>query len=246
MSENVIHFKYSFVFENGDLKTFEIAIDQETLSLHRTISKPYPAWTRLSNVKCPNCPLSEQENPYCPAALNMAHIIEVFKKTVSHDEVDITIESNERFYVKHDSVQQGLSSMIGLHMVTSGCPIMEKLKPMIQHHLPFATVEETKYRVLSMYLLAQYFRYRRGETPDWNFKELTTIYSDIRTVNKSFCKRLSTVIEEDASVNALVVLNCFADSVSFSLDGDMMADLEHLFKAYLTPSKGGTVAAASS
>ena len=60
MSENVIHFKYSFVFENGDLKTFEIAIDQETLSLHRTISKPYPAWTRLSNVKCPNCPLSEQ------------------------------------------------------------------------------------------------------------------------------------------------------------------------------------------
>jgi hypothetical protein len=233
MSEDVIHFKYTFVFGNGDQKTFEIALRQDDLTLMHEIAQPYPEWTRLGNVQCPNCPLSEADNPHCPAALNLSHIIEVFKKTVSYDEVDVTIESDERFYVKHDSVQQGLSSMIGIYMVTSGCPIMERLKPMVRYHLPFATTEETKYRVLSMYLLAQYFRHRQGETPDWEFKDLSTIYNEIRTVNKNFCGRLSTVIEEDASINALVVLNCFADSVSFSLNGDMMADLEHLFQAYL-------------
>jgi len=237
MSENIIHFKYSFVFSNGDQKTFEIDLHKDDLTLIHEMTQPYPEWTRLSNGQCPNCPLSEADSPYCPAALNLSHIVEVFKKTVSYDEVDVTIESNERFYVKHDSVQQGLSSMIGIYMVTSGCPIMEKLKPMVRHHLPFATVEETKYRVLSMYLLAQYFRQRQGETPDWDFKDLTAMYNEIRTVNKNFCHRLSTVIEEDASINALVVLNCFADSVSFSLDGNMMADLEHLFQAYLRAEK---------
>ena len=236
MSKGLIHFKYSFVFGNGEQKTFRIAIRQDDLSLIHDIPEPYPEWTRLSNAQCPNCPLSEADSPYCPAALHLSHIIEAFKQTVSYDEVDVTIESNERFYVKHDSVQQGLSSMIGIHMATSGCPIMEKLKPMVRYHLPFATVDETKYRVLSMYLLAQYFRYRQGETPDWDLHGLMDIYQEISTLNQSFCRRLLTVIEEDASVNALVVLSCFADSVSLSLDGDMLTDLENLFRDYLTPA----------
>lgn len=236
MSKDMIHFKYSFVFGNGQQKVFQIAIRREDLSLVHEAAQPYPEWTRLSHEQCPNCPLSEADSPHCPAALSLSPIIDAFKQTTSYDEVDVTIESNERFYVKHDSVQQGLSSMIGIHMATSGCPIMEKLKPMVRHHLPFATIEETQYRVLSMYLLAQYFRYRQGDTPDWDLQGLTASYYEISTLNQSFCRRLATVIEEDASVNALVVLNCFADSISLSLDGNMLADLENLFRTYLTPA----------
>lgn len=234
MSTDTLHFTYSFVFGNGQQKVFQIAIRQDDLSLIHEATRPYPEWTRLTHEQCPNCPLSAADSPHCPAALSLSHIIDAFKQTASYDEVDVTIESNERFYVKHDSVQQGLSSMIGIHMATSGCPIMEKLKPMVRHHLPFATIEETQYRVLSMYLLAQYFRYRQGNTPDWELHGLMAIYRDISTLNQSFCRRLLTVIEEDASVNALVVLNCFADSVSLSVDNNMLTDLENLFRTYLT------------
>jgi len=49
-------------------------------------------------------------------------------------------------------------------------PIFEKLKPMVRFHLPFASIEETKYRAISMYLLAQYFLYQQGSQPDWDLK----------------------------------------------------------------------------
>ncbi len=118
-------------------------------------------------------------------------------------------------------------------MVTSGCPIMEKLKPMVRHHLPFATTEETTYRVLSMYLLAQYFLYKRGKKPDWDLKGLVDIYDNIRTLNKAFCGRISHVEFKDAGINAVVILDNFADMVRYSIDKDNLDKIEVLFEAYL-------------
>ena len=117
-------------------------------------------------------------------------------------------------------------------MVTSGCSIMEKLKPMVRYHLPFATEEETRYRVISMYVLAQYFLFKRGKTVDWELKKLVDIYDDIQTVNKHFCKRLATIQSKDASINALIVLDCFADFVRFSINKKMLDEIEFLFNAY--------------
>jgi hypothetical protein len=118
-------------------------------------------------------------------------------------------------------------------MVTSGCPIFEKLKPMVRFHLPFASIEETKYRAISMYLLAQYFLYQQGSQPDWDLKKLAEAYENIRVVNESFCKRLRTIEGKDANLNAVVVLDIFADSVNFSIDSRMVDDLDYLFKGYL-------------
>ena len=117
-------------------------------------------------------------------------------------------------------------------MVTSGCPIMEKLKPMVRHHLPFATTEETTYRVLSMYLMAQYFSYKHGKDPDWDLKRLGEIYDDVRTLNKDFCTRISHAEFEDAGVNAVVILDNFADMGHYAIDRDKLDKIESLFKAY--------------
>ena len=54
-------------------------------------------------------------------------------------------------------------SLIGIYMVTSGCPIMDKLRPMARFHLPFASTEETIYRAISTYLLGQYFLEQKGK-----------------------------------------------------------------------------------
>ena len=117
-------------------------------------------------------------------------------------------------------------------MATSGCPIMKKLKPMVFSHLPFATLKETQYRVLSMYLLAQYFVYRRGGEPDWPLSKLANLYDDIQIVNKSFFRRLAHVKIKDAALNALIKLDIFAKYVSVSINRDVLDEMESLFQAY--------------
>lgn len=232
-SDEIISYHYKFTFGNGVESEFNVKLDNKTLNLIETGKESYPEWTELKCFKCPNCSLDEEKHEFCPIAVNLVDLVDFFRSSMSYEEVDILIETEERKYMKHATLQDGLSSLIGIYMVTSGCPIMEKLKPMVRHHLPFATIEETKYRVISMYLVAQYFLYKRGKKPDWELKELVKIYEDIGTVNKNFYKRLSHTKIEDASINALVILDSFAGSMTFSISEKMLDEIELLFNAYL-------------
>lgn len=229
----IITYQYKFTFCDGSIKEFNLRLDGKTLNLIQAGRKTYPEWTKLEFYKCPNCPLNGEMYKDCPVAVSLIDLVDSFKGSISCEEVDVTIETEARRYMKHASLQKGLSSLIGIYMVTSGCPIMEKLKPMVRHHLPFATEEETKYRAISMYLFAQFFIYKRGGEPDWDLRRLVKIYEDVRIVNKNFCKRLANIRIEDASINALVILDCFADSVAFSINKDMLDEIELLFNAYL-------------
>ncbi len=83
-----------------------------------------------------------------------------------------------------------------------------------------------------MYLLAQFFRQRHGKTPDWELKELTRTYEDIRVVNKAFAKRLATIQTEDASLNAMVRLDTQAGLTWFSIAEQRWKEIEHIFRPY--------------
>ncbi|PIV52993.1 MAG: hypothetical protein COY53_00400 [Elusimicrobia bacterium CG_4_10_14_0_8_um_filter_37_32] len=229
----MLTYRYKFTLSNGTEKEFTVKLDDKTLNLISEEKKSYPEWTELKYSKCSNCPLNENQHKFCPLAINLVDLIDFFSGSNSYEEVDIYIETEARKYTKHTTLQQGISSLMGIYMVTTGCPIMEKLKPMVRFHLPFATIDETKYRVLSMYLLAQYFLARHGKEPDWELKKLVEIYADIQTVNKNFCKRLRNIKIKDASINAVVILDCFAGSVTFSLEEDALDKIELLFNAYL-------------
>jgi hypothetical protein len=122
---------------------------------------------------------------------------------------------------------------MGLYMVTSGCPILNKLRPMVHTHLPFATIDETTFRVTGMYLLAQYFVQQRGRTPDWNLRQLVHLCEEVASVNQAFARRLLSINPKDASLNALAALDCFTLSTAFSIGRDQLRDLEPLFQAYL-------------
>ena len=233
ISAGKITYNYKFIFKNGVEKEFNIELDSVTLNLIQTGNKACPEWTKLSCFKCPNCILDKRQYEFCPIAVNMVDIIDYFSNLVSRESVVVIVTAEERKYIKSVTLQQGVSSLIGIYMVTSGCPILETLKPMVRFHLPFATIEETKYRAISMYLLAQYFLYQRGSQPDWDLKKLAEAYENVRVVNESFCKRLRTIEAKDANLNALIVLDIFAGSVNFSIDSQMADDLEYLFKGYL-------------
>jgi len=201
--------------------------------LIQTKRESYPEWTELKYFKCPNCSLDEEQHSFCPVAVNLVDLIDFFQDMISYKEVDLLVQNEERSYLKHTTLQQGISFLVDIYMATSGCPIMEKLKPMVCYHLPFATLRETQYRVMSMYLLAQYFLHRRGRKPDWELKGLVTIYDDIQVVNKVFAKRLAQVKIKDATLNALVKLDMFAKHVSDSINKDLLDEMECLFSAYL-------------
>ena len=105
--------------------------------------------------------------------------------------------------------------------------------------------KETRYRVLSMYLLAQYFAGRNGQKPDWTLGDLPKLYEEIHQVNLEFFKRLSEMNIEDANLNAIVRLDTFGQSVSFAIDAQLLEDLERVFESYVGPPQtlGGADAA---
>ena len=233
MDEKTISYNYHFRMADGTDKEFAIRVGAQTLDLVPTPRDHHPAWSALGYHQCPNCPLHQDQHSHCPIATNLVDLVDFFKETMSYDEVDVTIETDQRQYTKHTSVQQALSSLLGIYMVTSGCPVMDRLRPMVRFHLPFATLEETAYRVISMYLVAQYFRRKRGLRPDWELKGLVPIYEAIQTVNKSFLQRFNELKGKDANANALVILDAFAGFVTFSIDTDLLDEVEGLFKPYL-------------
>ena len=232
-ANNVITYQYRFIFGGGFERTIEVRLDKRTLNLIPTTKASYPEWTELKYFKCPNCPLDEEQHSFCPIAVNLVDLIDFFRHMISYKEVDLLVQSEERTYIKHTTLQQGISSLMGIYMVTSGCPIMEKLKPMVCYHLPFPTLKETQYRVISMYLLAQYFLYRRGKEPDLELKNLVKIYDDIQGVNKGFFQRLAHIKVMDATLNALIKLDMFAKHISISINRDVLNEMEFLFDAYL-------------
>ncbi len=120
-------------------------------------------------------------------------------------------------------------------MVTSNCPVMDNLRPMVRFHLPFATMDETMYRAVSMYLTAQFLLMRRGEKPDWELKNLIGIYDAVAHVNRGMSRRLSNASSEDANVNAVIILSTRGNMVPHYVESSF-AELEHMFSKCL-PAK---------
>jgi hypothetical protein len=193
---------------------------------------PLPSWTELTCHKCPNCPLDEKEHKHCPAARGISEAIEFFRQTLSIEEADITVKTADRNYSKHASITDGISSMMGLIMASSGCPILGQLRPLVRNHLPFASNTETVYRALGMYLLSQHFLAKKGKKADWTLENFTKLYENINIVNRAFCSRLRNSPIEDASLNALVKLDCFAQIINFSVSKENIEELKGLFRAY--------------
>jgi hypothetical protein len=120
-------------------------------------------------------------------------------------------------------------------MATSRCPMTGFFKPMARFHLPFASTAETIWRATSTYLLAQYFKQQDGGEPDLVFAGLIQIYNNIQTVNSSFVKRLRSACNGDSMINAIVLLDMFAQSMPSAID-ESLEEIRCLFVPYLNHS----------
>jgi hypothetical protein len=226
------HIRYAFYLQSGETLQFELELQPPSLALAAAPRAEYPEWTQLGFQQCPHCPLKAATHPRCPVAANLIDVVETFREGVASDEAEIIVQTDHRSYGRRGPLAQGISAMIGLIMATSGCPYMDKLRPMAYTHLPFGTKQETIFRALSMYLLGQFFVQRRGGEPDWSLGRLVQLYDDINVVNEHLAARLKTVCHKDASLNALTKLDCFASITAISVESNSLDEIENLFQAY--------------
>ena len=231
--DDQIRFVYTYKFKDGSAKHFDLHLDAANLLLITEKQEDLPLWALLPFNKCAICPLSEKDHVYCPICANLAGIVEQFKNFLSHEKVSVTVACDERFYGKETTVQGGLSPLLGIIMTTSGCPVMEQLKPMVRFHLPFASLDETIFRMVSMYLFVQYYRNQDGKPAEWNLDGLLKAYAEVSIVNRDFANRLRDAAKKDANINALVNLDCIAAMMPFAAE-ETLKSLKPYFAAYLS------------
>ncbi len=227
-----LRIRYCYIFPDDSRKNFDIAINPRTLRIKSVTDAEPPSWTNLEFFQCRNCPLSPSEQPNCPLAVSLVDIVDGFNDFSSYEEVKLEVITSERTVIQPTTVQRGLSSLLGLVMATSGCPHTAFFKPMARFHLPFASKEETIYRATSMYLLAQYFLDIKSRRIDSGLDGLKKIYENVQLVNQAIVKRLRSASRVDSSINAVIILDAFAQAIPYEIE-DSLEAIRFLFSAYL-------------
>ena len=227
--ENVLPVTYTLKSADVDL-AIDLRFDQKDFSLLNTPSSEHD-WTTLSCNKCSHCPLSEEQFPQCPLARAIDIVISKLHTVLSHERVEATATFRNRTVCATVSVQEAVSSLLGLIIPASGCPHLLYFRPLCRFHQPFATVEETIFRSTSMFLLAQYFLNRKYGSIPANLDRLDTIYGNVHTVNHYICKRLRQASRNDCSVNAMVILDMFTLAIQSAIKHNLK-QLEPYFSIY--------------
>jgi len=207
---------YQFVFPDGSRKQFRIALDRAA-HYRNSNHDAAPEWTRLSYQRCAHCRLPENLNSHCPVAINIADLVAAFRDIVSHGSCLVTCVSADRSVSKETIVQDGLRSIMGIIMATSGCPALDIMRPMAWFHLPFANVDESLFRSAATYLLGQYFQAQAGHPPDFRLEEIKSLYRHVELVNQGMLERIRHATVLDADRNAIVILNSLAQILSLEV-----------------------------
>lgn len=219
--------------------TIEIPLQLQSATLELIGNQPaeLPGWTKLDYHKCSNCPLSAETHPHCPLAANLVNIIDRFEAIRSYDKVRLEVITEERRISQMTTAQKAISSLMGLISAASGCPNTAFFKPMARYHLPLSSGSETMYRVISMYLFAQYFRKAGGQMPDTELDGLLQIYQDVEVVNQHIARRLSAHTMTDSSLNAIVILDLYAKTLPLLIVDNVLTEtldeMRSLFSSYL-------------
>ncbi len=229
-----IFFHYRFRFEGDIEATFVLNLDYDSLALVHDQPPTPPWWAKLTLNQCPNCSLDPNIVAFCPVAVNLSEPIHFLRELPSYEKVDVKVKARRRAYVVTTTLQSAYSSMMGIVMVTSGCPVLDKLRPMVETHEPLYDWLETTYKACSMYLMAQYFRSKNGMEPEWDFKGLARCYEEVQTVNFSFAKRLREVqaIEGDAVFNAIGIWDTLGTVVQEVIEWQDLVHWERIFMAH--------------
>ena len=214
---STVRVRYRFNLPNGLRETFDMFFEGREFRLLNPVPKPVPFWAELGFNRCENCPLAVAAHPNCPAAAQLAPIVEKIETLVSYQEIRVDVLTAERSITQTTTAQQALASLFGLILSTSGCPRTAFLRPMARFHLPLANELETLYRSVTMHLLDQHFRRGRGERAAENFADLKAAYAQLHPVNRGIARRLRAASRSDPALNAVTLLDTYASLLPTTL-----------------------------
>ena len=223
-----LEIRYRFDLPDGTRKHVHLKFSAAEFRLLNATPAEPPFWTELKFSQCANCPLNPAEHKYCPAALQMAPVIDPLKDLVSFDTVGVTVLQADRKIHAETSAQQALSSVLGLIMATAGCPWTARLRPMARFHLPFANEAETLYRTVCSFLLA---RELIGAGGSHGFAALKELYENLHIVNRDMARRLGAATRTDPARNAMALLDSYTALLPAALESSL-EELKPLFDAW--------------
>ncbi len=227
MEDKKFKYVYTFYFPTGEV-SFPIDVNSKTMTIEKDDNATYGDWAKLDFAKCSACSLDSKDHEYCPLAQALAASVDAFKDRLSTEKIDVRVTTEDRSYYKSADVQHGFSSMLGLLMPVSGCPCFNFFKPMARFHLPFSSLEETIYRVVSSYFLSQHLK--KKDKASFDLTPLTKLYERLQTINADFVVRLRSAVNRDGGLNAVVILDTFAQLLPFSFK-DGLEDLSYLYNS---------------
>ncbi|MBU0675705.1 MAG: hypothetical protein KJ950_13775 [Proteobacteria bacterium] len=223
--------KYFFSWDGG-YANFDLEFDEETISLLNNPPEEIPNWAKLSYCQCPNCPLDSNEVEYCPTAVSFIPVVDSFKNIESDSEVEVEVRVANRKVAMRAPARRAISSVVGLLFAGSGCPRTLYFRPMVRYHIPVATEDETIMRAMSMFLLAQYFKYKSGKKPDLELAGLRKIYDELQIVNMTMAERLRSIEGTTLPVNSVILLDMYTKIIPDKIDTSLK-DLSYLFNTFL-------------
>jgi len=223
--------RYDLTLPDGQRLEFAFEFD-ERFALLAKPRESWPEWTRLDFNKCDNCPLPATAALRCPLAASLVDVVEATRALVSHSTVSVEVVVGDRKTTVIATAMDALRSLIGLLIPASGCPRTAFFRPMARFHVPFSDPVETLYRATSMFRLAQHLRESRGLEVRPGLGGLVEIYGEINVVNRHLTERLRATVDKDSALNAVVLLDVFAQLLPMQLD-EPLDELAALFEAYL-------------
>ncbi|AJE14907.1 MULTISPECIES: DUF6901 family protein [Stutzerimonas] len=207
--------EYRITLDDEHDFSYRIELDR---SYDREAEAQAPHWTRLEHQRCANCPLSREQFSHCPAAVDLHRVIEDFQGLPAVQKALVWVRTPEREYTKVVGLEEGLRALLGVIMATSACPVLARLKPMAQQHLPFANNREFVLRAVSLYLARQYFNLREGRHADWELRGLVRSFQQLQLVNQAFWQRIHDTCKGDSNLKAFLTFFSMASSLTVSLE----------------------------
>lgn len=224
---------YQFTLPDGNKETFTLKFHSQSMELITNLDANPPFWTELTYHQCPHCPLDPKTVACCPVALNLTTTIYRLDRVMSFEQVVVKVISAQRQVEQTNSAQEAISSLMGLLIAGSSCPLTHFFKPMARFHLPFANKDETLWRAAATFLLARYFSDGGLQTEDMALDGLVKIYNDIALLNDFIVERLRAATSKDSAVNALVHLDVYAKYLTPPLE-DTLNQIRPIFTPFIS------------
>ncbi len=237
MEASPLVIEYILTLQDQSRERFTLRLDPQSLEAITEEPGPLPAWTALSFCQCPGCLLNAANIAHCPAAANLAPIVQRCDRLLSFDAILLEVLTTERLIRQETTAQKAIGSLLGLAMATSACPCTAFFKPMARFHLPLASEEETIFRATATYMLSQYFVNRQGGEADLSLTGLEAIYLKIQEVNLGMAKRLRRAAKTDSPINAIVLLDMYAKALPYVIQ-QSLEELRYLFAPLLRQIPG--------